>query len=64
MCKFVPLITVKYVLYNLEVSTPKKHSRQIAGIAAKEWTCVPCHRDRNIYRYKLKTVIDAAQKAM
>ena len=31
-----------------------KHSRQIAGIAAKEYTCVPYNRDRNRYRSKLK----------
>ena len=31
-----------------------KLSRQIAGRAAKEQTCVPYNRDRNIYRSKQK----------
>ena len=33
-----------------------------AGIAAKEWTCVPYNRDRNRDRYRMKKVIDAAKK--
>ena len=33
----------------------QKHGRQIAGIAAKEKTCVPCSRDRNRYISKLKS---------
>ena len=32
----------------------KEHSRQIAGIAAKEKTYVPYNRERNRYRSKLK----------
>ena len=31
-----------------------KHGRQIAGIAAKEQTCVPYNRDRNRYRSKFE----------
>ena len=32
----------------------EENSRQIAGIAAKEQTCVPYNRDRNRYRSKLE----------
>ena len=38
-----------------------KHSRLIAGIAAKEWTRVLYNRDRNRYRFKFKK-INASQK--
>ena len=40
----------------------KKHSQQIAGIAAKESTCVPHNRDRNRYRHKLKKLSTPLKK--